>query len=209
MNNPHENQAHEPVEDSLKQVMDLLARHKLVESLVHKQDMPRHELVESLVHKQNLVELSKKLDTLHPADVAYILETLPLEERMLVWDLVKADRDGDILLEVSDAVRESLIAAMDNRELVAAAATLDTDEIADLAQDLPKDVVQELLKSLDQAKRLQVESSLSYDEDSVGGLMDYDFVTIRADVTLEAALRYLRMLGELPPHTDKIGRAHV
>jgi len=139
MTDQHETQAHEPVEDSLKQVMDLLARHKLVESLVHKQEMPRHELVESLVHKQNLAELSKKLDTLHPADVAYILETLPLEERMLVWDLVKADRDGDILLEVSDAVRESLIAAMDNRELVAAAASLDTDEIADLAPDLPPD----------------------------------------------------------------------
>ena len=200
----HENQTHESVEDSLRQVMDLLARHKLVESLVHKQDMPRHELVELLVHKQNLAELSKKLDTLHPADVAYILETLPLEERMLVWDLVKADRDGDILLEVSEAVRESLIATMDNRELVAAAASLDTDEIADLAQDLPSDVVQELLKSLDIAKRAQVESSLSYDEDSVGGLMDYDFVTIRADVTLEVALRYLRMLGDLPPHTDKL-----
>lgn len=204
MTDQHETQAHEPVEDSLKQVMDLLARHKLVESLVHKQDMPRHELVESLVHKQNLAELSQKLETLHPADVAYILETLPLEERLLVWDLVKADRDGDILLEVSDAVRESLIAAMDNRELVAAAASLDTDEIADLAPDLPKDVVQELMKSLDQAKRAQVESSLSYDEDSVGGLMDYDFVTIRADVTLEVALRYLRFMGELPPHTDKL-----
>jgi len=200
----HETQTHESVEVSLRQVMDLLARHKLVESLVHKQDMPRHELVELLVHKQNLAELSKKLDKLHPADVAYILETLPLEERMLVWNLVKADRDGDILLEVSDAVRESLIATMDNRELVAAAASLDTDEIADLAQDLPSDVVQELLKSLDIAKRAQVESSLSYEADSVGGLMDYDFVTIRADVTLEVALRYLRMLGDLPPHTDKL-----
>ena len=204
MNDHHETQAHESVEDNLKQVMDLLGRHKLVESLVHKQNMPRQELVESLVHKQNLAELSNKLDTLHPADVAYILEALPLDERLLVWELVKADRDGDILLEVSDAVRESLIAAMDNRELLAAAHTLDTDEIADLAPDLPKDVVQELMKSLDQAKRAQVESSLSYDEQSVGALMDYDFVTIRADVTLEAALRYLRMLGELPPHTDKL-----
>jgi magnesium transporter len=195
---------HEPVEDSLRQVMDLLARHKLVESLVHKQDMPRHELVEVLVHKQNLAELSKKLDRLHPADVAYILEALPLEDRLLVWDLVKAERDGDILVEVSDAVRESLIEAMDNRELVAAAASLDTDEIADLAPDLPSDVVQELLKSLDHAKRAQVEASLSYAEDSVGALMDYDFVTIRADVTLEVALRYLRRLGDLPPHTDKL-----
>lgn len=192
------------VEDSLRQVTDIICRQKLVESLVHKQEGPRHDLVETLVHRQNLVELQKKLDLLHPADVAYILEALPLEDRLLVWDLVKADRDGDILLEVSDAVRESLIEAMDNRELVAAAASLDTDEIADLAPDLPKDVVQELMKSLDAAKRAQVESSLSYDEDSVGGLMDYDFVTIRADVTLEAALRYLRLMGELPQHTDKL-----
>ena len=204
MTDQHETQAHAPVEDSLRLVMDSLARHKLVEELVHKQDMPRHELVESLVHKQNLADLSKKLDGLHPADVAYILEALPMEDRLLVWDLVKAERDGEILLEVSDAVRESLIDAMDNRELVAAAAGLDTDEIADLAPDLPKDVVQELMKSLDQAKRAQVESSLSYDEESVGALMDYDFVTIRADVTLEVALRYLRFLGELPPHTDKL-----
>jgi len=204
MSDQHETPAQASVEDSLKQVMDLLARHRLVESLVHKQDMPRHELVELLVHKQNLAELRNKLDKLHPADVAYILEALPLDDRLLVWDLVKADRDGDILLEVSDAVRESLIATMNTRELVAAAASLDTDEIADLAMDLPKDVVQELMKSLDIAKRAQVESSLSYDEDSVGGLMDYDFVTVRADVTLEVALRYLRFLGELPPHTDKL-----
>ncbi|MEW5769501.1 MAG: magnesium transporter [Pseudomonadota bacterium] len=202
-------QVKEHLEDSLQQVMSLIARQKLVEDLVHKQeaarsDLPRHELIEALVHKQNLTELSKKLDALHPADVAYILEALPLDDRLLVWDLVKAERDGDILLEVSDAVRESLIASMDNRELLAAAHTLDTDEIADLAPDLPKDVVQELMKSLDEAKRLQVESSLSYDEDSVGALMDYDFVTIRADVTLEAALRYLRMLGDLPSHTDKL-----
>ena len=137
MTDQHETQAHAPVEDSLRLVVDSLSRHKLVEELVHKQDMPRHELVESLVHKQNLADLSKKLDGLHPADVAYILEALPMEDRLLVWDLVKAERDGEILLEVSDAVRESLIDAMDNRELVAAAAGLDTDEIADLAPDLP------------------------------------------------------------------------
>jgi len=194
----------EHTEDSIRQVMDLIARQRLVENLVRKQDMPRHELVESLVHKQNIVELQKKLDQLHPADVAYILEALPLEDRLLVWDLVKAERDGDILIEVSDAVRESLIESMDNHELVAAAASLDTDEIADLAPDLPKDVVQELLRSLDAAKRAQVVSSLSYKEDSVGALMDYDFVTIRADVTVEVALRYLRRLGDLPSHTDKL-----
>jgi len=204
MTDVHEDRAQDHVEDSLKQVMDIIARQRLVETLVHRQDMPRHDLVETLVHRQNLNELAAKLDDLHPADVAYILEALPPEDRLMVWALVKAERDGEILIEVSDAVRESLIATMDNRELVAAAATLDTDEIADLAADLPKDVVQELMESLDVAKRAQVESSLSYDDDSVGALMDYDFVTIRADVTLETALRYLRRLGDLPSHTDKL-----
>lgn len=204
MTETHDDRAQDHVEYSLKLVLDMIARQRLVESLIHKQDMPRHELIESLVHKQNLNELAKKLDELHPADVAYILEALPPEDRLMVWDLVKAERDGEILIEVSDAVRESLIATMDNRELVAAAATLDTDEIADLAADLPKDVIQELMESLGAVKRAQVESSLAYDDDSVGAMMDYDFVTIRADVTLETALRYLRRLGELPSHTDKL-----
>ncbi|HRH80467.1 MAG TPA: magnesium transporter [Thiobacillaceae bacterium] len=204
MTDEHEDRAQDHLETSLRQVTELIAKQRLVEGLVHKQDMPRHELVEQLVHKQNLAELRTKLDELHPADVAYILEALPLEDRLMVWDLVKAERDGDILIEASDAVRESLIAAMDNRELLAAAHSLDTDEIADLAPDLPHDVVQELLKTLDDAKRAQVVSSLGYAEDSVGALMDYDFVTIRADVTLEVGLRYLRMLGDLPSHTDKL-----
>src|SRR5690349_1816434 len=86
---------------------------------------------------QHRAQLRAKLELLHPADVAYVLEALPLEERIAVWDLVKADRDGDILLEVSDAVRESLIASMDSKELVAAAETLEADEIADIAADLP------------------------------------------------------------------------
>ncbi len=101
------------VQHHLKEVQELLARQKVVEDLVHRQDMPRHELVENLVHKQHEAGLRAKLDTLHPADIAYILEALPREERLYVWDLVKAERDGEILLEVSDAVRESLIETMD------------------------------------------------------------------------------------------------
>ena len=192
------------VQDALDQVKALLQKHRIVESMVHKQDMPRHELVESLVHKQNVAELQKKLDKLHPADVAYILEALPLEERLLVWDLVKAERDGDILLEVSDAVRETLIANMDSQELVAAAEQLDTDEIADLVQDLPQDVVAGVFQSLSVGEREQLRSAMSYPEDSVGALMDFDMVSVRDDVTLEVVLRYLRRMDELPDHTDQL-----
>jgi magnesium transporter len=190
--------------ENLQQVISLLDKHRLVENLLHSQEMPNHELVESLVHKQNLQELQKKLDVLHPADVAYILEALPLEQRLDVWELVKAERDGEILLEVSDAVRQTLIADMDSDELLAAAEQLDTDELADLAPDLPKDVFQDLLDSLDAQNRARLQSALSYSDDAVGSIMDFDIVTIREDISLEVALRYMRRLGSLPDHTDKL-----
>jgi magnesium transporter len=148
--------------------------------------------------------LRGELDQLHPADVAYILEALPLEERLVVWDLVKAEREGEILLELSEAVRESLIATMDSKELVAAAETLEADEIADLAPDLPDEVVQDVIRALPQEERALLRAALSYDEGTVGALMDFDQVTVRADVTLEAATRYLRALDELPDHTDQL-----
>jgi magnesium transporter len=194
----------ESLSESLQQVISILEKHKLVEGLVHKQDMPKHDLVESLVHKQHIHELQKKLEDLHPADVAYILEALPLDDRLKVWDLVKAERDGEILLEVSDAVRQTLIADMENHELLAAAEQLDADELADLAPDLPKDVLQDLLHSLDAQNRERLQSTLSYSDDTVGALMDFDIVTIREDINLEVALRYLRRLENLPDHTDKL-----
>jgi magnesium transporter len=202
MSEPQE--AKESLSESLQQVITLLEKHKLVEGLVHKQYMPKHDLVESMVHKQNIIELQKKLDTLHSADVAHILEALPLEDRLNLWELVKADRDGEILLEVSDSVRQSLIADMDSQELLAAAEQLDADELADLAPDLPKDVLQDLMDSLDTQNRERLQSTLSYPEEAVGAHMDFDIVTIREDITLEVALRYMRRLGSLPELTDKL-----
>ncbi|WP_252271463.1 magnesium transporter [Pseudomonas subflava] len=194
----------ESLQDRLAQVVELLHRHKLVENLTHRQEGQHHDLVENLVHRQNLAELQRKLDELHSADIAHILEALPLDDRLTVWQLVKAERDGDILLEVSDAVRESLIADMDDHEILAAAKDMDADELADLAPELPRDVVLELMETLDAQQRERVRSALSYEEDQVGALMDFEMVTIREDVTLEVVLRYLRRLKELPGHTDKL-----
>ncbi len=192
------------VRDSLRRVSELLHQHERVENLVHRQEGPRQELVESLVHQLHLVELQKLLDSQHPADVAYILESLPLEQRLVVWDLVKSEREGEILLEVSDAVRETLIEHMDEHELVAATEQLDTDEIADLAPDLPREVMQDVFKSLSPEEREQLRSAMSYPEDTVGALMDFDMISIRDDVTVEVVLRYLRRLDEMPDHTDQL-----
>ncbi|EGV30010.1 magnesium transporter [Thiorhodococcus drewsii AZ1] len=188
----------------LHDIQDLLARQQLVESLEHRQNMPHRALVETITHKQNLARLSRKLERLHPADIARILEALPLADRWFVWDLVRADKDGEILLEVSDAVRATLLRTMDPDELKAVAESLDADELADLAPDLPSEIVQDVFDSLDQKEQERVRAAMSYPEGTVGALMDFDMVTVREDVTLEVVLRYLRRFEALPDHTDKL-----
>ncbi|MFO1299275.1 MAG: magnesium transporter [Burkholderiaceae bacterium] len=193
---------------ALAEVQDLLRRHDLVLEIAHRQRHgeaeERHELVEQLVERQHLNELRARLDSLHPADVAFILEALPFEQRMIVWDLVKAERDGEILLEVSESVRESLIRSMDREELVDAVETLDADEIAELAPDLPTDVVEEVRRGLSQEEREQLRASMSFPEGSVGELMDFEAITVQQGYTLDMVLRELRRLQELPDHTDQV-----
>ena len=151
-----------------------------------------------------LDQLRARVESLHPADVAHVLEALPQEDRQIVWDSVKAEADGAILLEVSEPVRDSLIESMTGPELVAAARTLDADDLADIAGDLPLDVVEEVRRQLTPAEREQLRAAMSYPEDTVGARMDFDLVTVREDVTLEVVLRYLRRFEELPPHTDQV-----
>ena len=196
--------AQESLQDRLAQVVELLQRGRLVEYLSRHPEAADQGPVDDDARRQDLTELQHKLDELHPADIAYILEALPLDERLTVWQLVRSDRDGDILLEVSDAVRETLIADMEDHELLAAAREMDVDELADLAPELPRDVVLELMESLDAQQRERMRSVLSYEEDQVGALMDFEMVTIREDVSLEVVLRYLRRLKELPGQTDKL-----
>lgn len=207
MTDHHKSYHTEDIQEYLLQVQRLLEKQALVETVTHRQELPRderHELLDKMVHKRHLTELRKKLDELHTADIAYILEALPIEQRLLVWNLVKADRDGDILIEVSDAVRESLIATMSREELREAAEQLDTDEIADLAPDLPQNVMRDVFKSLSIEEREQLRAAMSYPEDSVGALMDFNMVHVREDVTLEVVSRYLRRFDELPDHTDQV-----
>ena len=193
-----------PLQGQLARVSEMLRRHHLVADLTHRQSGAHQDVVENLIHRQHLAELQREIDALHPADVARILEALPPEDRLSVWHLVKADRDGEILLEVSDVVRESLLADMDAPEILAAAEQLDADEVADLAEDLPDEVVHELMQRMAVDERERVRAAMSYEDDQVGAIMDFDMVTIREDVTLEVVLRYLRRLKELPEQTDKL-----
>jgi len=193
---------------ALAEVEDLLARYEVVREQAHHEaeglEPDRQVLVEQVAAAQHLAHLRARLERLHPADVAYLLEALPRDQRLIVWDLVKAERDGEILLEVSDAVRETLIASMDRDELVAAAGTLDTDDLAEIADDLPDDVVEQVRRQLTPEEREQLRAAMSYPDESVGARMDFELVTVREDVSLEVVLRYLRRFDELPDHTDQV-----
>ena len=196
----------EDAQHALAEVQERLRRQQLVADLVHRQEEgdSKASLVEDLVHRQHEAELKTLLDGLHPADIAFILESLPKDERQAIWALVSPEHDADVLLEVEDWVRESLIEAMDRQDLVAATGSMDADELADLAPDLPPDVVAEVQKGLTEEERAQLLEAMGYPEDSVGAIMDFEMVRVREDVTLEVVLRYLRRLHELPDHTDQI-----
>lgn len=151
-----------------------------------------------------MLHANRMLNNLHPSEIADLLESLPLAQRKFIWSMVGEELEGDVLLEMGEEVRNTLISDMDKEELRTIIENLDTDDMADLLLSLPEAVIRETLLSLDKQRLKQVETVLSYPEDTAGGLMDLDIVTIRPNVSLEIVHRYLRMLGELPEHTDRL-----
>ena len=194
----------ESLNDLIEQIDELLESSEFSENSNENSVDEKHALIKNLVSKKNISSLESLLGDLHPADIADILESLPVQKRLVLWDLVKSANEGDILIEVSDSVRQTLIDDMDSTELLAAAEQLETDEIADIAPDLPEEVLKDLLENLDIQNRERLQSALSYPEDSVGSIMEFEITTIREDLTLEVVLNYLRKIKKLPNHTDKL-----
>ena len=147
--------------------------------LVARTDTRKHALVQSLVERQHAVELEKKLNGLHPADAAFVLESLRQEQRLTAWRLIRAERRGSILLELAAPIRSTLVALVEEPELVALGAQMEAEDFADLVQDLPKERVDAVLARLDTTDALEVQSVLSFPADSVGALMQLDTVTVR------------------------------
>jgi magnesium transporter len=146
----------------------------------------------------------RMVNSLHPAEIALLLESLPPAQREIVWEFVDPELEGEVLVETSDNVRQALIDGMEAEELVAAAEGMEVDDLADLVGDLPEAVTRQLLRSMDQQDRERLRTVLGYAQDTAGGLMNTDTVSVRPDVTLEVVLRYLRMRGELPEKTDRL-----
>ena len=144
------------------------------------------------------------LNSLNGAEIGDLLESLPQPRRQIVWDLVKVDLDADVLLEVNDEVRAGLIRDTSPDDLIQAVGDLDIDDLADILNDLPDTVITEVLHAMDRQDRERLVQVMSYPEDSAGGLMNPDVVTVRPDVTLDVVLRYLRLRGELPKVFDQL-----
>ncbi len=174
-------------------------------------DAARHDktarqlrLLSEALDTGRLGPVRRLVNSLSPAEIGNLLESLPPAKRNVVWGLVDPEDDGEVLVHVGDEVREGLIADMDPDELVAAVEDLDIDDLADLVDDLPDTVIDEVLKSMDRENRERLEQVLSYQEDSAGRLLNPDIITVRADVTVDVVLRYLRLRGEMPEHTDHL-----
>jgi magnesium transporter len=147
---------------------------------------------------------ARMVAAMHPAEIANLIESLPPAQREVVWNFVEPEVEGDVLVELSDEVRQAFIEGMDAEELMAAAEEMELDDLADLVGDLPEAVSAQLVKSMDAQDRERLKTVLSFEPDTAGGLMNVDTVSVRGDVTVEVVLRYLRMRGELPDKTDRL-----
>jgi len=171
----------------------------------HEEKTARHldrlsEALDSGVQSQ----VKKLLNSLNGAEIGDLLESLPQARRQTVWNLVKVDLDADVLLEVNDEVRAGLIRDTSPGDLIQAMGELDIDDLADILNDLPDAVITEVLRAMDRQDRERLAQVMSYPEDSAGGLMNPDVVTVRPDVSLDVVLRYLRVRGELPEVFDQL-----
>ena len=167
-------------------------------------ELSRQEALFERLESGDLDQVRSMLESFHPSEIADLLESFPGRSRRVLWELVDREVEGDVLTEVQDAVRAGLLERMQPQEVADVTKDLDTDEVADILQDLPEDVVDSVLQSMDAQNRERIASVLSYPEDTAGGLMDIDAVSVRADVSLDVVARYLRQLGEVPEHTDSL-----
>ena len=176
----------------------------MAEPIRHDKTVRQLRLLSDALDSGRLGPVRRMVNALSAAEIGILLESLPPAKRSVVWGLVDPADDGEVLVHVGDEVRESLIAEMDQDELVAAVEDLDIDDLADLVEDLPDTVIDEVLKSMDRENRERLEQVLSYDEDTAGRLMNPEVVTVRADTSVDVVLRYLRLRGELPDNTDHL-----
>jgi len=180
----------------------LLNQHDFVDALLDKPYDKKSGQQQQ--HEKYRQQLQQSINLLHAADLADILEALPEEERQALWRLIPANRRGRVLVEASENVWESLTEEMSDKDILLAIEPLDIDDQAYLARYLPRDLTGRLLTTMEPSQRAHVLNVVHFDRDRVGRIMDFNFITVRADVTLATVQRFLRQKKSIPDGTDKL-----
>jgi len=156
------------------------------------------------LERDQITSIQQTLTSLHPSEIARLLESLTPGKRKIIWQLVDQDDEGDVLKELVEDVRQNLIGEMDATELIAATQDMELDDLADLLVDLPETVTEQVITALDRQDQIRLESVMSYDEDTAGGLTNPGIISVRRGITIEVLMRYLKRLNKLPEHTNYI-----
>jgi len=156
------------------------------------------------LERDQITSIQQTLTSLHPSEIARLLESLTPGKRKIIWQLVDQDDEGDVLKELVEDVRQNLIGEMDATELIAATQDMELDDLADLLVDLPETVTEQVITALNQQDQIRLESVMSYDEDTAGGLTNPGIISVRRGITIEVLIRYLKRLNKLPEHTNYI-----
>jgi magnesium transporter len=165
----------------------------------------RFELIqETFSNPEFKTKLGRIISEMTPSELAFVIESSPPHERKIIWDLIQLDTEGEVLGELDEVIREDLLSGMNPEEISAAISDLEVDDLADILQTLPEKITNEVLSLMNSRDRGRVEKILDYPEESAGGLMNTDVITVRAENSIELVMRYLRFLKELPQNTDDI-----
>jgi magnesium transporter len=150
------------------------------------------------------VDVRRMLNGLPPGDVAHLLESSTPKFRHILWKLVEDENEGEVLNELSDELRIQFLGDMEATKVAELMEGLEDDDVADILQQLPDRITWEVLNSMDQQDRARLERVMLYPEDTAGGLMNTDTITVRAPLTLDVVLRYLRRHESIPEMTDNL-----
>ncbi len=192
------------LQESLVETTRLLSRHRVLETLTHRQAAPNQDLLDSLQQRQNLAELQKHLRVMHAADLAYVLEALAPDDRRTVWEQLRPEHAGLVFVEVSEAVRDSLVDSSSRDDLIARLSTLDPEDLAYVSDSLPEDVLADVSRRLESSDRVAFEDSIRYEDDCVGRYMTREWVALPETHSIQQALDELRQRSTLPAQTDRI-----
>ncbi len=160
--------------------------------------------INEALNSGTFIQVRRILNGLQPAEIAHLLESSPPPSRRVLWRLIDRDLEGDVLQELSEDIQGQFLRRMDTAEVVEITEGMDADDLADILQQLPDRVIREVLSAMSAQDRGRVEQVLAYDEDTAGGMMDTDTITVRPRLTLDIVLRYLRRHEELPDSTDNL-----